>query len=691
MLVDGARRSDRLRIWRLFIVGRSAVTGVFLALLLIANGFRVDVSLRPLFIVAALQFAANGMYFYLWRRRDLTFMGYFCFVLEIAMITLLVIAFGPGGSLFVLAYLWPVMMGGWLIGPQATLILTLLSSLAFGLLIYMERHGWMLSGDLASESTSLALFLCLPYLAFVSLLIWAVTSELERGQSELAQRNLELHQVNTSLRSLVSASERFLGCVNLQDLLHVAIREVKQITGHSGAAIYVNRNDQLQLAQESRPPSIASDNPEQRQVPSEWLDRSAAAVDVINEPIGLASDRPTGVLGSDELRLQTHVALRSGHGLEGMLSITPSIEEAIGQQDSQILRVLGHILGNAIENATLFDNLGHERNLLSSILERMAEGVLVVDQDGSPLLLNPAMRSLLGIADSQPVPFEFMERALAMLESTGSEYARETIEWQQKTISVSAAKLLQTNDIPNSMIFVARDVTQEAQVQRMKSDFVAYASHELRTPLTTTKMMTRLLMMDADKDSKAYEYLSVIDTQVDRQKRLITNLLDMARLEAGRFDMALDIVDPSQTVRGVAKACQPLAQDKGIRIEVDATGSPETVVSNSVGIEQVLTNLVSNAIKFTETDGDINIRCAQEDGYVLFQVMDHGIGMSEEQLDRIFTKFYTVRNPRKHGEGTGLGLAISDMIIKQLGGSIDVTSKPGQGSCFRVLLPLSAS
>jgi signal transduction histidine kinase len=240
--------------------------------------------------------------------------------------------------------------------------------------------------------------------------------------------------------------------------------------------------------------------------------------------------------------------------------------------------------------------------------------------------------------------------------------------------------------VPAGILYVARDITREAEIERMKSDFVAYASHELRTPLTTIKTLVRLLLMDAPEDSKRQEYLDIINTQAGRQIRLIENLLNLTRLEAGRYELPREPVDAHHIVRSVVDGCQPLAEEKGLHVKVRDAGDGR-FVSNRGGLEQVLTNLVSNAIKFTEEGGEITVACRTEGNHVAFSVKDSGVGMTEEQMGHIFDKFYTVRHPRKRGEGTGLGLAISDMIVNQLGGSIEVDSEPGVGSCFVVRVP----
>ncbi len=213
----------------------------------------------------------------------------------------------------------------------------------------------------------------------------------------------------------------------------------------------------------------------------------------------------------------------------------------------------------------------------------------------------------------------------------------------------------------------------------MKADFVAYASHEMRTPLTTIKLLVRLLMMDTPEETKAYEYLTIIRTQLERQTRLVNNLLALARLEAGSYEMPIEPVQPAAVIAAVDRVCRPLAEEKGVRLVLRPGPADLSIPSNSAGLEHVLINLVSNAVKFTDGGGLVEVSSAAGAEDFTVAVRDTGIGMTEEQLGHIFTRFYSVHHPNKPGEGTGLGLAISKAIVQQLGGDIGVQSRRGRG------------
>ncbi len=508
---------EKLRLWHRFILGRSIVTAVLALLLVLLLGPRPQATQLPLYLLVGLQLAVNLIYLYLWRRRDISFLGYLAFSLESVLITLLIYFLGADGHAFALAYLWPIIMGGWLIGKGAIAPLTLLSGIGYGTLILLERLGLVLKQRLVTaEGISLPSILSLPYLAFIALVVWLLTSEMERGEAELQ----------------------------------------------------------------------------------------------------------------------------------------------------------------------------HERNVLRGILANMGEAVFVVDPGRRVLLANRAAEHLLDIRQGAALPPWFLEQIAADRDPDTPPGAQQLVEFRERIVSISATELSGPS-VPASTLYVGRDITQQAQLDQLKSDFVAFVSHELRTPLTTIKTLVRLLLMDTPAETKAHEYLTVINAQVERQRHLVSNLLDFTRLEAGKYELPPENVDPRQVIAAALGVCGPLAEEKGLKLEVSCGEPPsDGFISNREGLEQVLINLLSNAIKFTDAPGQVRVSYHVEGAEICFVVEDTGIGMTQEELGRIFQKFYTVRTPGRHGRGTGLGLVISAMIVKKLGGRIEVASQVGVGSRFTVRLPL---
>ncbi|MHB1296434.1 MAG: ATP-binding protein [Anaerolineae bacterium] len=660
-------------------------------LLFLIKGLQPPPSLRPLYLLAIVQFAASGVYLYLWRIRDITFLGYLSFSLEIALISLLVFSLGPDGHAFVLAYLWPIIMGGLLIGRKAIAPLTLLSGIGCTATTLLDHSGYALTERiLTPEGIPLARVLTIPYLAFIALLVWLLTREMERNAAGLRQKNEELRLLNGRLESLVFAGENMLGCLNLQQLLVAALEQLQGVAGATQAAIHVRDGMTLRVGRCVGLPDAFVEGYLEPRIMRQWV---ALAAPQSGPTAFLQEQLPyeeNALLAGDKEPKPcsaTYIGLKSTHGMQGVLTVVREGDEPLDAADSYVLQVLGHQLGAALESARLFEDLQHERNLLGGILANMGDGVFLVDDKGSILMANHAAVRLLKIREGEQVP-GWLEPHIAALREQAGIGQTFLVERGDQILNMGIAELSGGAGIPPSTILVARDVTKETQVERMKSDFVGYVSHELRTPLTTIKMLLRLLSMDAAPGSTQQEYLSIINTQVGRQTRLVSNLLDFTRLEAGQYDLTLEAVDPRQVVQTCMSVARLLAEEKGVTLECTCDGIPGRIASNGGGLEQVLINLLSNAIKFTNAGGRVKLAGFQEENELILAVQDTGIGMTADQLGRIFQKFYTARHPKKDGEGTGLGLVISEMIVKELGGRIEVMSKPGVGSTFTVRLPL---
>jgi CheY-like chemotaxis protein/nitrogen-specific signal transduction histidine kinase len=228
---------------------------------------------------------------------------------------------------------------------------------------------------------------------------------------------------------------------------------------------------------------------------------------------------------------------------------------------------------------------------------------------------------------------------------------------------------------------------------RAKSSFLASMSHELRTPLNGILGYAQLLQLDADLPDNKRRGLATIEASGHHLLALINDILDLARIEAGRLDLAADNVDLRRMLELVADTVRPMAQRKALRFEVEVgPGLPQAVQADERRLSQVLINVLGNAVKFTDR-GAVTLRASHrpEDGgraRLTFEVKDTGVGMSAEELQRIFRAFEQGGAAARRADGSGLGLAITEALVRQMGGQIDVRSEPGQGSVFSVELTL---
>ncbi len=245
---------------------------------------------------------------------------------------------------------------------------------------------------------------------------------------------------------------------------------------------------------------------------------------------------------------------------------------------------------------------------------------------------------------------------------------------------------------------VLRDITERKRAEeasreldRIKDDFFSNVSHELRTPLHSIKGFTTLMLRDkVPRAETQKEFLGIIDSQAEHLTRLIDNLLDMSRLESGRFLIDKQPLLIKDLTRKVIDGFYSLASEKGMTISEDIPEILPEVEADGERVSQVISNLLGNAIKFSEAGADVTVKCAVKDGELLVQVTDHGIGIPEEAIPHLFERFYRAEDEMARG-GTGLGLYISKQIIEAHDGRIWAESTPGEGSTFSFILPLKQS
>jgi two-component system phosphate regulon sensor histidine kinase PhoR len=236
-----------------------------------------------------------------------------------------------------------------------------------------------------------------------------------------------------------------------------------------------------------------------------------------------------------------------------------------------------------------------------------------------------------------------------------------------------------------------RDMRREAQIAELRTQFVSSVSHELKTPLTSIRMFAELLHMRELNDAKQARYLDTIVSESERLTRLLNNVLDFSRIERGEKSYRLEPAPLTDVVHAAVRAIQyPLTQ-QGFVLKLNVCDRIPPVVVDRDAIQQAILNLLTNAMKYSGTHREIGLRLCVEHGAAVIQISDRGIGIPEKEQSRIFEKFYRAPVPENRQiPGTGLGLALVAHIADAHGGSIQVKSRPGEGSTFSILLPLSS-
>jgi two-component system phosphate regulon sensor histidine kinase PhoR len=238
-------------------------------------------------------------------------------------------------------------------------------------------------------------------------------------------------------------------------------------------------------------------------------------------------------------------------------------------------------------------------------------------------------------------------------------------------------------------VVVLRDLTELRRLEGIRRDFVANVSHELRTPLTSIRALVETLEAGALYDPEvSSEFLSRIVSEVDRLAELVDELLDLARLESGRVRLKLEPIDAEAAIRRVLQRLAPQTERAHLAVDFEAEPHMPSFIGDRDRVDQVLLNLVHNAIKFTPSGGTISLSAKQDGEFIEFQVRDSGVGVDPEDMPRLFERFYKADRARR-SQGTGLGLAIAKHIVQVHDGAIWAEPNLPRGTAFIFRLPIS--
>ncbi len=338
-----------------------------------------------------------------------------------------------------------------------------------------------------------------------------------------------------------------------------------------------------------------------------------------------------------------------------------------------------------------------EEARLRTVLNSMVEAVYVTDEKGRVTLTNKALDRLIerdvrgrrakNVIKSKELRLA-IRRARKKNEATEVELEAE-IGDRLRVFQAQVAPLPRGAGV----VTVLHDVTSLKDADRVRRDFVANASHELRTPLTAIRGFAETLQDGALNDPEAARrFVGAIVRHTLRLQRLAEDLTILAQAEAPAQEFAASRVDIGAVCRESVASLEPLAEHKGVSVHLEPPRQPLVVELSGRALDHVLVNIIENAIKYSEPGGDVRVRVSARGDSACVEVQDHGPGIPEKYLERIFERFYRVDKGRSRDEGgTGLGLAIVRHLVGRMGGTVEVTSKLGEGSTFRVLIPLESA
>lgn len=346
--------------------------------------------------------------------------------------------------------------------------------------------------------------------------------------------------------------------------------------------------------------------------------------------------------------------------------------------------------------------LSGEKNKLEMILKHMADGLIAVDLSGKIIHANHAAMKMMS-ASSEDIQNENYDTLITILnpeltlekvrQKCEMEPVSEIFEKTGRYYDVRYDRFQDENGNDIGIMMILQDITQRTKLENMQMDFVANVSHELKTPLTTIKSYTETLLDGAiDDRDMAMSFLGIVDTEADRMNRLVKDLLQLSRMENNQEKWNMQESNIINLLKSAVMKVELTAAAK--RQQLNCLFNEEKrvpVVMDKDRVEQVVLNILSNAINYTQEEGRIDIDLVTADKEVRIIVTDNGIGIPEEEQPRIFERFFRVDKARSRSMGgTGLGLAISKQIVEEHSGRIELSSKEGKGTKMTIVLPLAS-
>ena len=338
--------------------------------------------------------------------------------------------------------------------------------------------------------------------------------------------------------------------------------------------------------------------------------------------------------------------------------------------------------------------VNRQKRQIETILLHMTDGIIAFDMDGKVIHINPAAKELLGLNDKdntfekifKKLDIDINIEKIIYLENWTSSEQRKNVG--DKFVNILFAPFQDENDRPAGVIAVIQDITEHVRLDNMRKEFVADVSHELKTPITSIMGYSDTLLEGKYDEDTRVKFLSVISSEARRMARLVTDLLTLSRYDNKKASKEMTSFDLGELVKKCIEKLKFEIEKKGHNVECFVTASVPPVLADKDGIERVVLNILSNAIKYTPDNGMIKVYVGfvYNDAYI--KVIDNGIGIPEEDLDRIFERFYRVDKARSRElGGTGLGLSIAKEILDKNKGSIDIKSKIRKGTEVVIRIP----
>ncbi len=373
------------------------------------------------------------------------------------------------------------------------------------------------------------------------------------------------------------------------------------------------------------------------------------------------------------------------------IDINKNVDNKKKKQVDELTNAFGIMTNELREN---LNEVNRQKKQIETILLHMTDGIIAFDMEGNITHINPAATELLKLTENDSTFDKIFGKLNIDVNLEKTVYLEDWTSLEQrakvedKYLKIFFASFKDEKDIPSGIMVVVQDITEHVKLDNMRKEFVADVSHELKTPITSIMGYADTLLESEYEKDMQYKFLNVISSEARRMAKLVTDLLTLSRYDTNKVKKEITEFDLGELVKRCQEKLQMEIGKKNHKVECFVTANVPPVKADSDGIERVILNILSNSIKYTKENGTIKIYVGfvYNDAYI--KVIDNGIGIPEEDLSRIFERFYRVDKARtREMGGTGLGLSIAKEILDENNCSIDIKSKVGEGTEVVIRIP----
>jgi PAS domain S-box-containing protein len=501
---------------------------------------------------------------------------------------------------------------------------------------------------------------------------------------------------------LYTMAQQISSSLELQNMLDTIVTSLRQVIGCRACCIFL-----LDESEENLEIKAADGlKPRWHQMAKLRLGEGAAGrAAAENRTIYLSdtSKEPDFIFFDAEVKSLMVVPLMAQGKVIGTINVDDNQAEAFGSTQERLLTIAAAQAGVTIENARLFAKISAEQQQTQAIIQHMADGLLLIDSQGIIRTCNFTLTNMLGLNRNQIVGQDVhsaeLHPNLASITATSTQLARTGVLAREVSLETPRPRALQvfTTTVvddykkPAGEVRLIHDVTKERELEQLKDDFYSTVSHELRTPLFSIQGFAQIMLEEEELDPDTQkEFLDTIRRQATQLSEMVNNLLDLSKFEEGKLVLEKTPLSLLDVINQTILRLQGFARQQKVRLVPNLSPHLPEIIGDKQRLEQVLTNLIGNAIKFSDANDEVTILTAVHEAEILVQVKDNGIGIPAEDLDSIFSRYYQASNKSERSAmGSGLGLHIAKKIAERHGGRIWAESETGRGSTFSFALPLS--